>query len=64
MHYISDFLTQFRRDQTGAVTIDWVVLTALLVGFATASVVTIGGAANTAGTSVVNKITEETDGEE
>ena len=49
------FIKNFRKDEDGAVTIDWVVLTAAIVGLAIAafsaiegSTTTLIGAANTA----------------
>lgn len=38
------FLKSFRADEDGAVTVDWVVLTAALVGLGVAVIVTIGTA--------------------
>lgn len=35
------FLKTFKRDEEGAVTVDWVVLTAAVVGLATAAYVSI-----------------------
>ena len=37
------FLTAYRRDEDGAVTVDWVVLTAAIVGLGLASVSLIRG---------------------
>lgn len=36
-----NFLNKFRKDETGAVTVDWVVLTAAVVGLAIAAYGTI-----------------------
>lgn len=46
------------KDQSGAVTVDWVVLTALMVSLATLGVASIGGAASTVGDWIVEDITE------
>ena len=37
-------LTSFARDEDGAVTVDWVVLTAAIVGLGIAVLTTVGGA--------------------
>lgn len=42
-----DFLTKFKRDESGAVTVDWVVLTAAVVGLAIAIVVSMQSGALT-----------------
>jgi len=36
------FLRNFRRDQDGAVTVDWVVLTAAIVGLSIAVIAIVG----------------------
>ena len=38
-------MKRFTRDETGAVTVDWVVLTAAIVGFGTAVILTISNGA-------------------
>lgn len=40
------FIENFRNDEDGAVTVDWVVLTAAVVGLAVAAYTTISGGAN------------------
>lgn len=47
------FIKNFRKDEDGAVTVDWVVLTAAVVGLAVAAYASIesGSTALTAGTS-------------
>lgn len=37
-------MRRFARDQNGAVTVDWVVLTAALIGLAIAALMQVGGA--------------------
>lgn len=39
------YFRKFRQDEDGAVTVDWVVLTAALVGFGAAIIWTIAGGA-------------------
>ena len=46
----------FAKDDSGAVTVDWVVLTAALVGIALALVTTIKGGLETASTDIKGKI--------
>ena len=40
------FIENFRNDEDGAVTVDWVVLTAAVVGLAVAAYTTIAGGAD------------------
>ena len=47
------FIKNFRKDEAGAVTVDWVVLTAAVVGLAAAGVATIKGGTDTLAASVV-----------
>jgi len=47
----------FSQDRSGAVTVDWVVLTALIVGIASFGAVTIGEAVGTMGGFIVDDIT-------
>jgi Flp pilus assembly pilin Flp len=43
-------LTKFLKDQSGAVTVDWVVMTAAVVGIGIATTVVVsGGVASTTG---------------
>lgn len=51
------FAKTFAKDESGAVTVDWVVLTAALVGIALALVTTIQGGLTTASTDISNAIT-------
>jgi len=39
-----NFIKNFRRDEDGAVTVDWVVLTAAIVGLGIAVLTSAGGA--------------------
>lgn len=47
----------FREDDSGAVTVDWVVLTAALVGIAVALISTISGGIDGAATYIQGEIT-------
>jgi len=40
------FIKNFRKDEEGAVTVDWVVLTAAIVGLGVAGVTTVSGGVN------------------
>jgi Flp pilus assembly pilin Flp len=40
-----NFIKNFRADEDGAVTVDWVVLTAAIVGLGIAVMLSVGGAA-------------------
>lgn len=44
--------TNFAKDESGAVTVDWVVLTAAIVGISLALIAVIGSGLNTAGSSI------------
>lgn len=59
MHYIARIIQQFRTRQEGAVTVDWVLLTALVVGMAGLGVASIGGAAGTIGEWIVEDLTAD-----
>jgi Flp pilus assembly pilin Flp len=41
-----NFIKTFRADEDGAVTVDWVVLTAAIVGLGIAVLTTVSGGAN------------------
>ena len=47
-------IKNFARDEDGAVTVDWVVLTAAVCGLAVAAIVSIQGATGSVGTAVMN----------
>ncbi len=51
-----NFIKNFRNDEDGAVTVDWVVLTALIVGIAFVLLAQIRGATNALGTSISNEM--------
>ena len=50
------FLNIFMKDEDGAVTVDWVVLTAAIVGIALAVVAVIRTSLNAAATQIANSI--------
>jgi Flp pilus assembly pilin Flp len=47
-------IKNFARDEDGAITVDWVVLTAAVCGLAVAAIVSIQGATGSVGTAVMN----------
>ena len=49
---MTKFLTYFRNDEDGAVTVDWVVLTAALVGLAVAVIAMVAAGATDHSNSV------------
>ena len=54
-----DFLNIFKsfaNDETGAVTVDWVVLTAAIVGLGIVVMKTVGGGVETLSTNVSTKV--------
>ncbi|MEZ5912764.1 MAG: pilus assembly protein [Paracoccaceae bacterium] len=46
----------FRTEESGAVTVDWVVLTAAMVGLGIIVVQTVGGGINTMGSTVATAL--------
>jgi Flp pilus assembly pilin Flp len=50
------FLNAFVKDEDGAVTVDWVVLTAAIVGIAIAILATISTALNTTANEIATSI--------
>ncbi len=46
------FFKNFSKDEDGAVTVDWVVLTAAVVGLGVAAVATVGGSIDTLATDI------------
>ena len=46
------FIKKFRKDEEGAVTVDWVVLTAAVVGLGVAGVSTVSGGVDPLATSI------------
>ena len=54
-----NFIKNFRKDEDGAVTVDWVVLTAAIVGLGIAAVSTVSGGIDTAAASLVTDLTTD-----
>ncbi len=52
------FLNAFVKDEDGAVTVDWVVLTAAIVGIALAIIAVIRTSLDTAATDIAEAITD------
>lgn len=50
------FLKSFKKDDDGAITVDWVVLTAGLVGLAVAIVAALGSASLESSNSISSRI--------
>lgn len=53
------FIKNFRKDEDGAVTVDWVVLTAAVVGLGIAAVTTVQGGIDTAATTLTTQLGTE-----
>jgi Flp pilus assembly pilin Flp len=47
-----NFIKNFRNDEDGAVTVDWVVLTAAIVGLGIAVLTSVGGGATELGNKI------------
>ncbi|MEM6694526.1 MAG: hypothetical protein AAF626_07680 [Pseudomonadota bacterium] len=47
-----NLINRFKRDEDGAVTVDWVVLTAAIVGLGIAVLTTVGGATDDYGNTI------------
>ena len=54
---MTEFLAKFARDESGAVTVDWVVLTAALVGLGVGVVLVIREGAVSTSNSLGNALT-------
>lgn len=55
-------INNFRNDESGAVTVDWVVLTAAIVGLGIAVISTVGGGINKMGTTIATALSGATIG--
>ena len=53
------FIENFRNDEDGAVTVDWVVLTAAVVGLAVAAYSTISGGADNLTADTANYLNQQ-----
>jgi Flp pilus assembly pilin Flp len=54
----------FKSDESGAVTVDWVVLTAAIVGLGMVVMVAVGGGIQGLGNSIVDDLGERASGYE
>ena len=54
------FLSKFRRDEDGAVTVDWVVLTAAIVGLGIAVMSSVGGGTTALGDKLSTQLSSQT----
>ncbi len=52
----------FKKDEDGAVTVDWVVLTAAIVGLGIAVLASVRGGVNTLGTAISTEVAGQTVG--
>ena len=55
---LKSLFTRFKADEDGAVTVDWVVLTAGLVGLAAIIGTSVANGVQTAGTNIQNGMTD------
>ena len=54
------FIKKFRKEEEGAVTVDWVVLTAAVVGLGVAGVSTVQGGVDTLASSIQSGVSTKT----
>ena len=59
-----NFIKNFRKDEDGAVTVDWVVLTAAIVGLGIAAVTTVSNGIDAAATDLVTDLGTASDSAE
>jgi len=55
-----NFIKKFRKDEEGAVSVDWVVLTAAIVGLGVAAVSTVEGGVDTLAGAISAGVADET----
>lgn len=60
IEFLSRRIKDRLEDEDGAVSVDWVVLTAAIVGVAAGAASTISGAISTLGSSVDTELTDKT----
>ena len=53
------FIRKFRRDEDGAVTVDWVVLTAAIVGLGIAILSSVGNVTKALGSKVSSQLVNQ-----
>ena len=56
---LSRLISRFRRDEDGAVTVDWVVLTAAIVGLGIAVMTTVGNGTTNLGSKVSSQLVNQ-----
>jgi len=56
------FIKKFRQEEEGAVTVDWVVLTAAVVGLGVAGVATVSGGVNSLASKIETGVSAGTGG--
>lgn len=56
-----NFIKNFRADEDGAVTVDWVVLTAAIVGLGIAVLVSVSDGVNDLGTKISTELSNNID---
>ncbi len=54
-----NFIKNFRRDEDGAVTVDWVVLTAAIVGLGIAVLTSVGNGTTNLGSKVSSQLVNQ-----
>ncbi len=54
------FIKKFRKEEEGAVTVDWVVLTAAIVGLGVAAVATVSDGVDTLADSIKEGVSTKT----
>ena len=57
-----NFIKNFKKDEDGAVTVDWVVLTAAVVGLGIAGVTTVKGGVGTLASTISTDVGATTTG--
>jgi Flp pilus assembly pilin Flp len=55
-----NFMKNFRNDEDGAVTVDWVVLTAAIVGLGIAVLTSVGGGTTALGDKISSSLSAAT----
>lgn len=60
--YLSYLFQSFKNDESGAVTVDWVVLTAAIVGLGLVVMKTVGGGVETLSSNTKTKVATQTVG--
>ncbi len=55
-----NFIKNFRRDEDGAVTVDWVVLTAAIVGLGIAVLTSVGQGTTALGDKISSQLSAQT----